>query len=461
MKDVVGFLPWIGLFVGVVALFLRGGSKGRIDWIRHVGLPVAVALASFVASTMADTDVRTALMFLAGGALAGSLVSVVAELAGTSEAGSVLAALGLTAFLAGVEAPGIELHSIARLGGLVCGLGVASLAFFSSATNRVGVTLASMVFVAGALALIAQIGYSQSVQGGALLLAWSGLLAFGVLWSAGKPFKNKAVGPVASVLVLSLLSWLVFSSYLGERQVGTVCVVAVVATLINAWAVPPDRHSVAAWGIAAVIWLGMATYAFSTAFGLGMAAAGFVGVLTAFLLGRRDLLPAIGILVGLAVYRLFRENNEELVQAFDIGQHYAMIGLLLGIVVLVAAVDAIQRRRSSRHLPFEAAIVGLIAATIVVGASAFFGTKGAIGLVVGLAIAPMVGQLGGARSQWAFAAAAVLQSAALVAYRPLAFDTTLDRDAKTRLLLWLVVVTVALYVALWLLGRPKREEKNA
>jgi hypothetical protein len=69
----------------------------------------------------------------------------------------------------------------------------------------------------------------------------------------------------------------------------------------------------------------------------------------------------------------------------------------------------------------------------------------------------MVAQLASSRPSWTFAAAAVLQSAALVAYRPLAFDTSLDRDGKLKLLLWLATGVVVLYGALWCLGRTKRE----
>jgi hypothetical protein len=51
----------------------------------------------------------------------------------------------------------------------------------------------------------------------------------------------------------------------------------------------------------------------------------------------------------------------------------------------------------------------------------------------------------------------VLQSAALVAYRPLAFDASLDREGKIKLLVWLAAGIVVLCGALWLLGRTKKE----
>ncbi len=459
MKDVVSYLPWIGLAVGFFALFLGGGEKRSVEWVKGVALPLLLAVLALVGSYLTTGDVREALVFLAAGAAIGSLLSALASQIGTSEQGMVLSVFGMVAFIVGTSLDSVAIQTVSRFGGLVCGLAVGSLPSVGSRGNRIGVTLVSVLFVAGALALMSRIGYRQEIRQAAPLLVWAALLSIGVLWGASRAFgdKSKLVGQVVAIAVLAGLSWLVLSKYLGENDVALVSVVAIAATLVTAWAVPVERQSVATWGMAAVIWLGMATFAFSTALGLGMAAAGFLGVACAFVLGRRDLLPPIGILVGLAVYRLFRENNAEVVQAFDIGQHYAMIGFLLGIVVLVATADALVRRRESGRFAYEGALVGLIAAAIVVGSSAFFGPKGAIGLVVGLAVAPMVAQLTPARPPWTFAAAAVLQCAALVAYRPLAFDTTLDREGKLKLLLWLTAGVIVLYGTLWYLGRTKKE----
>ena len=274
---------------------------------------------------------------------------------------------------------------------------------------------------------------------------------------ADLPLRAPSLRPALALVAIAGLTWLVLARYLGENGAALVGVVSVAAVAVTAWAVPVGGGTVAAWGVSAVVWLGMATFAFSESQGYGMAVAGLVGVGAALAIGRRDVLPPIGVVVGLATYRLFRENNADIVQAFDIGQHYALIGFLLGIVVLVAVADAMARRKEGWGSGLHGALIGLIAAAIVVGASAFFGPKGSIGLMVGLAVAPVVSQLTSARPPWTFAAAAVLQCAVLVAYRPLAFDLTLDRDGKGRLVLWFTVGIVVLYAVLMLLSRKEKE----
>ena len=261
------------------------------------------------------------------------------------------------------------------------------------------------------------------------------------------------------MVLFSALVWVLVSVYFGQGEVALVAVVSVAAVLLTAWAVPTKSPAFVSWGTAAVIWLGLATFAFSQSFGMGMAVGGLCGVVCALLIGRADLVPAVGVLTGLSYYRLFREQNSEVVQAFDIGQHYAMIGFVLGIVVLVGLSDGLLRRRASwsgrGHI--SAALVGIIAAILVVGASAFFGPKGAIGLSIGLALAPLVARLTTAGSPWTLVGSMALQSAVIVAYQPLAWDLSLDRDGKIRLLLWLGGAIVVLLGALWFVDRAKKE----
>jgi hypothetical protein len=461
MKDVVQYLPWAGLAVGLAALFVREGKGG--EWaLRSAWVPLLVAVLVAVGATLTKGDIQIALWWAASGAFAGAILGVVSSRLGTSAIGELLMAFGLAAFIVGVSQENLALSNLPRFCGLVVGLAAGSFASFNSG-SRAPMVLAVAVFVAGIVALLSRVGYRDEMRQAAPLAAWTALLSVGLVWGSKRAMAQRSrwLGTALAIAAMAGLSWLVFSSYLGEGDLGIVALTAVAAALLTSWAVPTDRQSVATWGIAAVVWLGMATFAFSTAYGLGMAVAGFVGAATVLVLGRRDLLPPVGVLVGLASYRLFREQNNEVVQAFDIGQHYAMVGFVLGIVVLVAAADAIVRRRDRWGSGLTGALVALIAGAIVVGAAAFFGPKGAIGLVVGLAVAPIVSQLTSARPPWAFVAAAALQCAVLVAYRPLSYDLSLDRDGKLRLLVWLAAAIVALYIVLRLLERQKREVANA
>ena len=458
MKALLEYLPWAGLAVGLAALLIRDKVEEKGSWAPGLLLgPAIAAVLAIVGAQFLSGDLRIALYFLAGGAIASVLIGFAAVRLGQSALGALVTGLGIAAFVLGNEIEAIAVGSHVRLGGLVVGLAVGCLPLIAVKRSRAAVLTTLLVFVAGVAAMIARIGYRAEIAEVPVLALWCALLAVAVYWASAKALGERAswAVPVLSVVVLAGLGWLALSSYLGEGDLGVCAVAAVVAAVVTAWAVKPDMHSVLSWGVAALIWLGLATFAFSSGFGLGMCVAAMFGVAALLVIKRADLLPAAWIVVGLSLYRLFREHNGELVQAFDIGQHYAMIGFLVGVVVLVAATDAIFRQRE--HGP-RALVVSLMSLVTVLGATAFFGTKGAIGIMVGLAIAPMVVRLVPSATHWSVVGSAAMQCAVMVAYRPIAWELVLDEAQKVKMLLWLGAGLAVLWLAVWLLDR-KREVK--
>jgi hypothetical protein len=458
MKALLEYLPWAGLAVGLAGLLIR--DKGDEKGVGALGVLFAPAVgvaAAIIGAQFLSGDLRIALTFLAAGVVVSSLIGIAAARFGQSATGALVTGLGVASFALGNDIEAIAVSSHVRLGGLVIGLGVGCLPFVAAKRGRAVVLTTLFVFVAGVAAMISRIGYRAEIADAPVLALWCALLAVAVFWAGGRALGEKVswAVPALSVVALAGLGWLALSTYLGEGDLGVCAVSAVVAALVTAWAVKPDMHSVLSWGVAALIWLGLATFAFSNGFGLGMGVAAMFGVAALLVTKRADLLPAAWIVVGLSLYRLFREHNGELVQAFDIGQHYAMIGFLVGVVVLVAAVDALMRHRGPGP---RAYVVALMATVVVLGATAFFGTKGAIGIMVGLAIAPMVVRLVPNATHWSVIGSAVLQCAVMVAYRPIAWEMELDQPQKVKLLVWLGAGLAVLWLAVWLLDR-KREEK--
>jgi hypothetical protein len=449
----------------VFALFLRekGVEKGAsaTALLPLAFPPVLVAIAAVAGANFLSGEPKGALYFLAAGAAWSTIVTLVSGWRSTSMFGDLVYGLGLASFVVGASLGAATVDSAVKLGGLVVGLAVGALPALGVTRSRAGLVGVAVVFAAGIATMIARIGYSPPMDQIGVLVCWTALLALAGRWGAEQAFGKKNVWPTfgIAVVLFSALVWVLVSVYFGQGDVALVAVVSVAAVLLTAWAVPTKSPAFVSWGTAAVIWLGLATFAFSQSFGMGMAVGGLCGVVCALLIGRADLLPAVGVLTGLSYYRLFREQNAEVVQAFDIGQHYAMIGFVLGIVVLVGLSDGLMRRRASwsgrGHV--SAAIVGLIAAILVVGASAFFGPKGAIGLSIGLALAPLVARLTSAGSPWTLVGSMSLQAAVIVAYQPLAWDLSLDRDGKIRLLIWLGCAIVVLLGALWFVDRTKKE----
>lgn len=465
MEVWIEILPWLGLAIAAIGLFVQekgGGSRPSATALLPLAFPpVVLGVAAAVYANFVAGDLKDALFIFAGAAGVATLVSIVGLWRSTSTLGGLMVGLGLAAFVAGFDIAGDP----TRLGGLVAGFAAGALPAMGLGSLRAGVLALVLSFSAGVTTMIAKIGYSKPVHDIAVLFCFAGLLG-ATAWLAGKraigdkaPWIARAIG----VIVAVGLSWSVAAFYLGMGDLGYVVLVAAVASVASAMAIQPNQSSIVPWGIAAVIWLGVATYAFSQSFGLGMSVAGLTGLVTCVVMGRLDLLPAIGIPVGLSYYRLFRENNSEIVQAFDIGQHYALIGFVLGVVAVLAVADGIARRKAhwGARGHIAAALIGLGAVVVVVGAAAFFGTKGAIGTVVGLSIAPIVARMTSTGSSWTLAAAAALQSALIVSYRPLAWDTSLDRDGKLKLLWVLSAIVVGVFLALWALERTKKEANDA
>lgn len=464
MDTVVGFLPWIGLAIAAIGLWMReeGAEKGiaATSTLPLAFPPSLLAVASCVYANYQTGDVKAALFLFAGAAAAGVVVTLLGMWRPTSALGGSLVGLGLAAFVAGFD----SLDNATKLGGLVAGLAVGTLPSVGAGMFRGGPLAVVLAFSAGVTYMIARVGYGQKVQGVGVLLIGASLVAIAALWATDRATKGKPewLSRAIGLVVLAGLAWLVAAQYLAQPDIAIVAVVSVAACALCAVTISPEGKSIPAWGIVAVVWLGVATFAFSNAFGLGMAVAGLCGLLATALLARHDLMPAIGVVVGLSFYRLFRENNPEVVQAFDIGQHYALIGFLLGVFAVVGLADALMRRKSAwlQKGHVSATVCGLIAGVIVVGASAFFGTKGAIGICVGLAVAPLVSRITAAHSAWTVAASAGLQAAVIVAYRPAAWDTELDRDAKLRLLWILGAIVVVLAAALLVLERNKKVKQD-
>ena len=457
MSGIEIYLPWLGLAVGVLALLMR--ERGERAPASYVGLlvPLVCALAAWIGARFVPSGLHTAMNFVVFGALAGAVVQFASMTLRTSAKGALLSAFGLAAFAVGMRFFGGVPDSSARFAGLLVGVASACVPLGAGRRSHPGLESLVALFSLGIVAQMTQFGYRDLVQRSQVWLGLVGIVVFGLFLAVQWATKEKRawIAPTAAIIGIAALSWGLFSMYLGERRLAIISLVGVAAVIVTAWLVPRGKASAGIWGVAALLWLGLTTYAFSTAYGLGMAAAGFTAVCTVFLLDRRDLLPAVSLLLGLAFYRLFRENNPTVVQAFDIGQHYAMIGFVIGVVTLVGLTDALMVRRNSSETSsgVARALAVLMSLVVIVIASVFFGSKGAIGVIVGLGIAPFLTRLTAKATAWSVVGAIALQGAALAVYGPISDNVTLDRSGKTLILVWSAAVVLALLAGVWLVER--------
>ncbi len=370
---------------------------------------------------------------------------------------------GLAAFICGNDFEAIKVTTTPTYGGLVVGTTIGALPSLLSG-GRTGAMLILATFFSGAVTMLALIGYREALSDTAPVVCIVVLLSVLVRWAIGQSARNQKpwIAHSLGVAVLVVLVWLSLDVYLGEESLGIVAALSVVLALISSWTCQPGSNRTMPWGIVVLIWFSLATYSFSVAYGLGIAVCALCGVGTLLLLDRIDLLPAVGVLATFGFYRVFRETYPSIVEPFDIGQHYGIMGFIFGVLVMFALLDGLKagRRADSFLGGVSKACIALAGLVVVLFIAAFFGAKGAIGLVLGLGIAPALLMLTELRNPLSFVGAAGLQCAVLVAYTPLAVELTLTKEAKTNLFLIVAVFCALVAAFVFFVGRKQSKESR-
>lgn len=201
--------------------------------------------------------------------------------------------------------------------------------------------------------------------------------------------------------LLPAIGAIVAAAFLGLKVVGengvTVSVLAgALSGLAVRYLIPEDEPVDALRvGIAALIWLGVATLAFGLLKGFGMSLALLGGLTSLLPAGGRKGLLTLGALSGLVMYRLLREAYPDASRALDIGQHYALIGLALGMILPLLPVDWFEERTSSTQTAGGGFLWGLLALGTPVLVLLVFGGVGAVGFIAGLGLSGLIQALRG------------------------------------------------------------------
>jgi hypothetical protein len=420
---------------------------------------VLPALAGVAAETWFSDGARVLdLAPYAAGAIVASVVLLLANWAEEESPGeAAFGAAGAAAllFLAGQEGTLATLTSFsAILGMAAAGLAWASLGYRRAALPAL-VAMGSFVLVAGlaahrtegwALAVPLAVGFVAAGAGslGAALgpkpKAWSGLAVAGVLAALGIGLYLYAKGaPVG--------------------RAGLILAGTAVMGLVTDFALPQDsRHKV----VASVLWLSAAAIGFGLLAGLGVAVAAFGAVTTLLALKRSDLIPTVSPLLGFAAYRLFLEGTEG-VKAFDIGQAYALIGLMLGFLLVSSVVSFLQEKVVDCMIPLaKASLAGVLLAGGLMLGGLLLQDKGLVGIMIGASAAGVFTLASGkGPSLAATGLGMATASAGALAFRALLPSLDLTREAKqTALIVFALICAVAL-VAILSLERPTEESSHA
>ncbi len=323
------------------------------------------------------------------------------------------------------------------------GIGLGSL-LTGRALAGGGVALATLTIGAADTLGRAQLTNPQTPPG----LALTAVVVAPLLVALGlrSLLKSDWKATILGTALAAALGYFVCNKLLFIDSAGFMAIAGAIAAGAIVWALPETESSEPISLIGAIVMVAVGTAAFAEARGIGMATAAVAAIAVGLLSGRTKVLAVISPLAILAVYRGFGVVNPAAAKALDIGQHYGMIGLMLGI--LVAFVGASR----SENTPFPASAFGWLAGALLCAFSPLvIGAKGAVGLLVGLGFAGAIGHRN------ALAAGMSFMGITITGYSLLKDRLDLTREERLPLLAGVAAGVFILIIASFLLGRQKSE----
>ncbi len=437
-------LPLIGvLLAGLVVYFssrepVEGSKSGPRDWVPLAAAGVLLAILIGIATRYAPELDRP---WLAAGAVLGIVAAIPF---GTTRAS---ACVGLAAAICAHLVPSQ-------------GVPAAQMALLSSVGLAVILT-GSYAAAIGATAVLALDRFGSLADGSENLQFAGSLIALVLLFAAVSGFVPKKEASVGFAFGLPLLGFVILGSWLQSVPLAWTGALGVVTAVVLAVLLPEKEIAKPiSVGVGALISIGLATAAFALGKGTGMAAAllGAVGPL--LLLGYSRAILALGPLFALVLFRLFQNLYPETSRAFDIGQYYALIGLMIGailpLIILDTGLVAEQLKRRGALL-----LLAVIAIVLVPLLTVFLGPTGAVGFLVGIGFAGLFELVRQGSSLLALSAGSGMAGVMLVSYGWLSHSLDLPRDEKIRLLAWSVVgILVLAGIAVLLLRDQPLKDKE-
>lgn len=453
-------LPFVAIAIAIAALALSSPPDPKPA--KPSVLPAALALVALICGYFWRSDypnlLPAAIAFAVG--VAWSMAATFAE---GMRAANGAAAAGLAAAAAGFAQWVDPSYLSAVQLGLVAGmaLGAWSSAGIKTFSLPLSTALFTATFVAGdfmgAKALSNEPGSHFGSMAG-LAVGIAGLVA--LLPARAEKRADGSLpflpGWLAVVLLLAF-GYVVGGRFLEGTTAWMIFDGAVIAAAILHWVIRPEgKDDTLSFLIATVIWIGIATLAFSYEKGFGMAIAMIGAAATFLLLGNSRALLSTGPLLGLVFYRVLREAFPETSRALDIGQHYAVIGLAFGLVLSLLPVDWVNRRSGTNALSITGRLVWAVILALACPALAVvLGAKGMVGMVAGLGFAALVDGLRGGTGLITMVVGVALAAMTTLSYGWLTNLLDLTRESKQTAFFWIGGVGVVLAIVLSLFSKPE------
>lgn len=400
----------------------------------------------------------------------GVLLSLILRYAEGVRRTSPAAALGFAAALAGFAGWLDPAYRDAVQLAAIAGLSIGAWAIGSFRGGEISLPVstagfASVIFAADFMGQKALMNEPGGLTGTMFGLAAAIAAFVALLSSRSEKGNGSALGFIpgsVAVVILLVLGYVVGGRLVDSKEAWLIFDGAVLAAAVLHWVIRPDgKDDSFAFLIGSVIWIGIATLAFSFYKGYGMAIASAGAVLTLLMLGNTRALLSAGPLVGLAFYRVLRESHPDAVRALDIGQHYAVIGLAFGAVTALLPGEWLSRRTSdSMQSGFGRVLWSLVLGLIPVAMAVVLGAKGMVGFVAGLGFAAFVDGLRGYSNILPILIASGLSAIVAVSYGWMANLLDMTREGKQIAFYWMAGVALVLGVLIALVSKPDSEPKT-
>jgi hypothetical protein len=300
-------------------------------------------------------------------------------------------------------------------------------------TGGYGATIAALLVVA--------LNSFGKLAEGSESLAFAGSMAFFLLLCAAIPSLARKITSWSIPAIAGILFLIFYFVPSFLQPVVPSLLIGVVGAAVLALLVPPDAESTPLNnGLAVVISVGLATASYALFRGTGMAACLLASTGILLLMQNTRAVLANGPLFGLVIFRLLRNLYPDTSRAFDIGQHYALIGLLIGAILPIILIDALPvSERAGKRQPIALFVLALVCAAAAPLLTMFLGPLGIVGFVVGLGFAGVFELIRRGSSLLALSAGTGMAGALFLSYPALEKAVDYSRDEKIRLLVWATV----------------------